>query len=358
MKMKLTEQYCDEIKESGLPTFIWGAQGMAELVYARLAVQDIEVDGFVVDDEYMSEGARNVIARSFLMKNYEEYNIICGYTELFYRSQQDIEDHWKGCKKIYFFPDVYDIKATEPITEEFYKEREKEFSAVRNVLFDEFSKQSFNAFLDEKVSGDYRLILPYVVEPQYFFRDAPWNYSRDEVLFDCGAYDGDSIQDFIDIVGDYKRIIACEPDRNNYKRLLDNIERNGWRAVEPYLSGVSDVKRTFMFQASGDMYSQISEEGNEKIDVDTIDNISKGEEISIIKMDIEGFEMEALRGAENTIRRYRPMLMISAYHKRDDIYNIYQFINSIAEDYSYFFRCHKTHPIDAVLYWIPNERLK
>lgn len=355
--MKLTEKYCDEIKKSGLPTFIWGAQEMAQLVNERLTIQDIRVKGFVVDDEYI-ENMCEVITRSYLIQNYSEYNIVCGHIGTFYQSEQQLKDYWKGSKRIYFFPDIFDVKATEPITEEFYKKKKRKFESVSEALADDYSKQSLNAFLQEKISGNYKMILPYVITPQYFFKGAPWKYKDDEILFDCGAYDGDSIRDFIDKVDGYKKIIACEPDRNNYEHLLDNIEMNNWKHVVTYMMGVSNKCESVKFRSSGDVFSQINENGNEEISVDTIDNLSNGEGVSIIKMDIEGFELRALEGAENIIKKHRPILMISAYHKKDDIYNLFWFIRGIVGNYSYFFRCHRPHPIDAVLYAIPNERLK
>ena len=74
-------------------------------------------------------------------------------------------------------------------------------------------------------------------------------------------------------------------------------------------------------------------------------------------MDIEGAELPALKGAKNTIINDRPILMVSAYHKRDDVFKIYQFVNSIAEDYKFFFRCHRPNPTDDVLYAVPSEKV-
>ncbi len=355
--LKQTEKYCIEIKKSGLPTFIWGARLMAHMIQLRLAAHSIAVDGFVVDDSY-AVNERGVLARSYVIENYEEYNIVCGHIETFYKSEAELRNHWAGVKNIFFFPDIFDVDTTEAISEEFYNENREKYDAVRDILYDEFSKNSLDAYLNEKISGDYQLLLPYVVYPQYFFKNAPWKYSNNEVLLDCGAYDGDSIKDFIAMQNNYKKIIACEPDRKNYKALLNNIEKNGWKSIAPYRIGVSDEKKVLVFHSSGDCFSRIGEGGEEKIDVEAIDHLLNGERVSIIKMDIEGAEMEALKGAEMTLRRCRPILMISAYHKKDDIYNIFEFVNNRLENYHYFFRCHRPHPIDAVLYAVPNERIR
>lgn len=104
--------------------------------------------------------------------------------------------------------------------------------------------------------------------------------------------------------------------------------------------------------------SSIDGLGEEEIVVDTIDNIAGEWDVSIIKMDIEGSEIDALNGAIDTIQRCRPILMISAYHKKDDILKIFDFVNKNAEGYEFFFRCHKPIAIDAVLYAVPKERVK
>lgn len=299
------------------------------------------------------------VARSYVLENYKEYNIVAGNLACFFKSEEEIRDHWPGCKGVYFFPDMYEeARVVEAISEEFYSVTRDRFTAVREALYDEFSKESMDAFLNEKMSGDYKEILPYVVMPQYYFNDAPWLYNDDDVLFDCGAYDGDSICDFIRAVDGYSKIIACEPDPDNYVALSDNIVRNKWERIDLHRTGLSDEKKILKFSLSGDMYSKINENGDHLVEIDTIDNLLKSEKVSIIKMDIEGAEMEALTGAEETIRKYRPLLMISVYHKKDDIFNVFQFIDSKVKNYSYFFRCHKPYPIDAVLYAIPNERLK
>ena len=73
-------------------------------------------------------------------------------------------------------------------------------------------------------------------------------------------------------------------------------------------------------------------------------------------MDIEGFEVPALRGGEQTLIKNRPVLAISAYHKRDDVFSIYRYVTSIVPDYKFYFRCHRPNTTDAVLYGIPAER--
>lgn len=356
--MKQTEKYYSEIKESEIPSFIWGGKEMGYFVKEKLNVKKVAIEGVVVDDSYASDILEEgVLTRSFVIKQYKKYNIICGNMPAFYKSEEELRSHWPGCNKIYFFPDVFDEDFVESFDEDFCYENRNQFDLVKSTLYDEFSKKSLDAYIEEKLTGNYKLILSYVIVPQYFFDNVPWKYEDNEVLLDCGAYDGDSIENFIKTVHNYEGIIACEPDENNYEKLLFNIEKNNWKDVIPYKIGISNEKKTLVFNSSGSMYSRIADGGNKEIHVDSIDHILNGKRVSIIKMDIEGSEMDALNGAEETIKNHRPMLMISAYHKRDDIYNIFQYINSKVENYSYFFRCHRPYPVDAVLYGIPNERI-
>ena len=74
-------------------------------------------------------------------------------------------------------------------------------------------------------------------------------------------------------------------------------------------------------------------------------------------MDIEGFEVPALREGARTIATHRPILMISAYHKRDDVFNIYRYVKNIVVDYKFYFYCHQNNATDAVLYAVPIERI-
>lgn len=74
-------------------------------------------------------------------------------------------------------------------------------------------------------------------------------------------------------------------------------------------------------------------------------------------MDIEGVEMSTLKGVEKTIKKHRPLLHISAYHKANDILNIVNYIERLKLRYKWFFRVHKPLTIDTVLYGIPEERL-
>lgn len=112
-----------------------------------------------------------------------------------------------------------------------------------------------------------------------------------EMFFDCGAYDGDSIRSFIDRVGIYDKVFACEPDAGSYERLTENVRANGWENIVTHRIGLSDSKGMLAFCSGGGQGSRIEESGEDAIAVDTIDNLVQGERVSIIKMDIEGTEM-------------------------------------------------------------------
>ena len=109
------------------------------------------------------------------------------------------------------------------------------------------------------------------------------------------------------------------------------------------------------FSAKGDMGSSISDEGEVKVSVDAIDNFVGDSKIDLIKMDVEGAELKALEGAKKILKRDKPFLALSAYHRKEDLITLPQFINNLNCNYKFYLRKHfdAATLYDFVLYAIP-----
>ncbi|MNC49053.1 hypothetical protein D3C75_982030 [compost metagenome] len=99
----------------------------------------------------------------------------------------------------------------------------------------------------------------------------------------------------------------------------------------------------------------IDEHGTDIVSVVSIDDAIH-ERVTYIKMDIEGAELAALKGAENTIKNYSPVLAICMYHKASDYLDIFNYIRSVNSEYKFFFRHHLNYYAETVLYAIKNEK--
>jgi hypothetical protein len=98
----------------------------------------------------------------------------------------------------------------------------------------------------------------------------------------------------------------------------------------------------------GTSASAVSGEGEVSVEADTIDRLAPG--ATFIKLDVEGAELEALKGAAGTMRRNRPKLAVCVYHKPGDLFEIPLFIKSLAPEYRFYLRQHQPVACETVLY--------
>ena len=93
-----------------------------------------------------------------------------------------------------------------------------------------------------------------------------------------------------------------------------------------------------------------ADDGNEIVELDTIDNVLNGRKATFIKMDIEGAEYQALLGAKETIRKYRPRMALSIYHKPQDIIEIPSLLLKCDVEYKYALRQYSSTGDETILY--------
>lgn len=339
------------------PVYIWGSGEVARLTAKKLNSAGLKVDGFVVDERpELCRGG--VLSPQEVLSHTGGYTIVRGFLGSFYMSERQVMDRWPGCVRVCAAADMYEPEIVEPLTEEFLTACQPSFQAVRDMLADRLSLDSFDAYIEAKRTARFEPLLPYVVPTQYFFEDPPWTYDDHDVLLDAGAFNGDSIADFLKLRGSkYRRIIACEPDEMNFRKLEAYVAESGYQRIRLLRTGLYHRKTELSFRSGSGMESVLDAEGAVTIDVDTVDHICEGEHVSVIKMDIEGAEKDALAGSGQTIRKYHPILMISAYHKKEDLIRIPEAVNRLYDGYIWFFRCHKPLAIDAVLYAVPKDRM-
>ena len=119
---------------------------------------------------------------------------------------------------------------------------------------------------------------------------------------------------------------------------------------------VGRVPGTVQFDGGGTPGSRIVETGSISVDCTTLDIAMRNLAPTIIKMDIEGAERDALLGAKHTIRVHRPVLAICIYHLQSDFYRIPLLMKNLCTDYTLFLR-RQDRDNDLVCFAIPNERL-
>lgn len=323
------QRIINEIKYLGLPVFIWGNGELAELTQTLLKDNGVHVEGRVINVPLENREER-IFSKEELNQKLDSYILMKAFLRAVTLSEEEVRDIFgEKCIRSYALSELYGSCGIEKIDAKYAREHRRNFKEVYETLEDDQSKECLKAFLYAKIEEKSSYLYPYIVTPQYFFESNMWRIETDEILFDAGAYDGDSIRDFLNAAdGKYKKIIACEPDKGNMKKLQEFIKTENLKNINTVCKGLADGQKLLKYNSTGTMMSVIAEEGKEEIQVDSIDNILEDAPVTIIKMDIEGYEKEALLGAKQTIQKYKPMLFISAYHKKDDLFSIQRIIKN------------------------------
>ena len=213
-------------------------------------------------------------------------------------------------------------------------------------MADNISKNTFENILKYKLSGKVNYLLDCQVdenEPYHSFLSL-----KNERFLDLGAYNGDTVLGFVEKCFDYDAILAFEPDKKTFKKLLNNTEN--LRNFTPINACVSDRCETVSFKMLGGRNSVLGD-GKDEITAVTIDSLNFNP--TYIKMDVEGEEIAAITGGKQTILENKPKMLISAYHRTDDFVTIPKAVLEIRSDYKIYLRHFKYLPAwDTNFYFI------
>jgi len=194
--------------------------------------------------------------------------------------------------------------------------------------------------------GAYEALPPARPLEHYIPADLP-RWPEPMRLIDCGAFDGDTLQMLIGNGYNISAAAAFEPDLANYTKLA---RRFGDLNAVFLPCGVSSATGLVRFDPGQQMASRIDENGDAAIQCVTIDEVLPAFAPTLIKMDIEGAEPAALRGAERSIRRHRPALAISLYHLPEHLWEIPLWVASLGLGYNFTMRGHGHNGFELVLY--------
>jgi FkbM family methyltransferase len=180
---------------------------------------------------------------------------------------------------------------------------------------------------------------------QYEHKDV--TLSPDDVIIDAGAFIGDTAVLFHHKLGGHCHIHSFELLDENLALLQHNLAANGVRPEQVVINklALTDVTGGEILIAPGKTQGAASIFGaaadRDKVQTITLDDYVVHMDLTrvdLIKMDIEGAEMAALRGARLTIQHFKPKLAICLYHKWDDVMTIPAFIQSLGVEYAFAFK--------------------
>jgi FkbM family methyltransferase len=188
-----------------------------------------------------------------------------------------------------------------------------------------------------------------------------FNLASGDVFVDCGAFDGDTIRDLIGRKSAFGRIEAVEADSHSFARLAEYVSTMPpelHNKIRLHQCAVGSHPGTARFEDTGKVDSKISDTGAIVVDIVPIDVMFATKPVSVIKMDIEGGEFDALLGATQVIRRDRPILAICIYHSREDIWRLPLFMRALCPEYRMYLKSYRGDGIQTVAYAVPPERVR
>lgn len=274
----------------------------------------------------------------------------------------------QGWNKILPFYDFAQIFATQhPLNNGWFSGdlRSTEHTQIENViktLNDPLSRAAYLQFLAWRCLREDWIFenAPINVNDRFFIPQVIELLSEQEHFVDVGSYDGRVFHQFLNICNNrFQSALLIEPDRDNYARLSHETQKLSSEVhskVELLNMAVAETNDEKGFSHGFGFMSRLDfPKADETVTTTTIDQLSPT--CTLLKLHIEGSEMNALAGAFNTLQRERPIIMATVYHNRDGLWKLPRWLMDNLTDYQFHFRLHNWCGTGAVIYAIPEERL-
>jgi len=234
------------------------------------------------------------------------------------------------------FPPPYEEQAYLKGVEEISKRGRNNWFKIDGLKLKSTPDVVFGSFIAEQ----YRL--PGIVEPE-----------KGDWVLDIGGLFGEISFWFNKYVGEEGRVFCFEPVLENYRVLLENLTENGTKNIIPVNLAVGEKSGKIRISGSGG--SATASDLGKTVSCTSIDDFVKNHNLArvdLIKMDIEGYELNALKGAVETLKRFKPKLAIAAYHGGEDLARITLFIEGLGLGYKTYLRHFTPFYYDTVLFAI------
>ena len=228
------------------------------------------------------------------------------------------------------------------------------YSEFYELLYDKRSKDTLLDLLRFRTTFDPRYLHSAGTAPELVYFDNFISLSGAEVFVDGGGFNGDTVNRFLTKTkGIYKKIHFFEPDLALLSQARQNLA--GYSNIEFYGEGLFSKDDIMSFNATGGLDGRIIDNGELPIKVRALDN-AVDEEVTFIKLDVEGAELAAIEGARRHIENELPVLAVCVYHNPYDLWRLPLFIKSISNEYNYFLRHYGQAVTETVIYCVPQEK--
>lgn len=331
------------LRQETRPILLYGMGDGADKILAQFDACGIRASGVFASDEFVRghsfHGFRVLKLSEAVAQFGEDIVIVIAFASQ--RPEVLQKMYALDAKYTVYAPDVPVVPG--PVFDEaFVRAHANEMQAAFDLLADERSRQVFLDTVRFKLSGKLRYLRASETDKDEAFR-VILRPTQAEHFADLGAYTGDTIRELLRYTdGAFASITALEPDRRSFRKLTAYAETLQGQ-VRCEQAGAWSCDTVLRFSDQAGRQSRVAKQGRET-QMRALDSVLDGAPCTYLKMDVEGAEREALAGAAQTIRSFRPKLNLAAYHRSADFFTLPLAVHALCPDYRLYLRHHPYVP--------------
>lgn len=322
--------------------------------------------GIVVDDFFASDGfvrghsfhGKTVLTYAEIKERYSDFIVLLSFATSLPDVMKKIDEIASETELL--IPDV-PVFGDTLFDMDFFETHKKDIERTVGLFEDEKSKEVYKNVILAKLTGRPEYLRASVCDKDEVYNDVlrPEKY---HAYADLGAYNGDTVREIANYAQNLKKVYALEPDRRTFRKLSDYAETEKCFEIISYNAAAWNKAETLYFDGSGNKNSNVSDKnatlsGKKAVEVSALalDDILSGNPVDYIKYDVEGSEREALLGSAKTIKLHSPDLLVSLYHRSEDVFALPHLVKELGNYKSYLRRFNYYPAWDLNLYAISSK---
>lgn len=339
---------------------MYGMGNGADKILSVCAERGIEVEDFFASDGFVrghSFHGKTVLSYSDIKEKYGCENIIVLLS--FATSLDDVlENIYRISSECELYAPDVPVYGNTLFDMSFAKANIQALTETESLFADSESVRIYREITAYKLTGDISHLRACESDKSECYKDIL--HAEDFKYFaDLGAYNGDSIRELLPYAPDLQKVYAMEPDPRNFRKLneyysfltspsfeLISCKCGAWSHEDTLCFDKSGNRNSGLLENASSFCADINSRAKKltAVNVRALDSLLDGARVDYIKYDVEGSEREALLGSQKTIKAHTPALLVSLYHRSEDMLTLPKLVKQIEPSYKLYLRRMKYLP--------------